>query len=426
VTAGDVKTPSGTPIPAGKYLTDDQGALTYSVANGKITPVDYTGFRAPLFGVVQTSKTEKAPDGHTYKLAFIQNESLATPDGTVIERGKYFVDDHGALMFFVHPGVVGTYPYKLKPHTGTFPDVAVGLDHGLYQGGKPVGHDEGPQTAPDEKSYRGVALDAQVGKAAPGHYLIDGDGNAVYRKDDAGTWAPATGLALPGNLAAGKDGTLRLAESRSLGTDEGTDLGIDRKPYRAENLTTVVGPLRPGRYLVNDTNQIAFYSDIVHKYDAPKAQLFRLIIDGTLGGKLPWGLVFIGVFIAIILELLGVASLPFAVGLYLPISTSAAIFVGGAIRWLVDRKRKGESAAEAEFSPGMLMASGLIAGGAILGVIQAILFTADDKGWLSMDSLNLSRFLPNALAINDGMWPMAMFLVMAASLYWIGTRPQKK
>jgi hypothetical protein len=111
--------------------------------------------------------------------------------------------------------------------------------------------------------------------------------------------------------------------------------------------------------------------------------------------------------------------------LYLPISTSAAIFVGGAVRFLVDRKRKGESASESEFSPGMLMASGLIAGGAILGVIQAILFTAEDKGFLSMASLDFSRFLPDALVVNDSVYPMFMFLLMAGALYWVAVKRKK-
>jgi hypothetical protein len=135
--------------------------------------------------------------------------------------------------------------------------------------------------------------------------------------------------------------------------------------------------------------------------------------------------VLIDVFIAILLEMVRVSSLPFAVGLYLPISTSAAIFVGGAVRWLVDRKRKGESESEAEFSPGMLMASGLIAGGAILGVVQAILFTLEDQGMISMKALDLSRFLPDALAVNHAWYPMIMFLIMAAALYHIGVRRQK-
>ena len=77
------------------------------------------------------------------------------------------------------------------------------------------------------------------------------------------------------------------------------------------------------------------------KLDAPKARLFSLIIDGILTQKLPWGLVLIGIFLALVMELVGVSSLPFAVGLYLPLSTSTPIMAGGIIRTLVDKKRKG-------------------------------------------------------------------------------------
>ena len=161
---------------------------------------------------------------------------------------------------------------------------------------------------------------------------------------------------------------------------------------------------------------------VLHNYGASKVDGLRakLIIDGTLGGKLPWGLVLIGVLIAVVLELVGVASLSFAVGLYLPIPTSGGIFLGGAIRWLVDRKRKGESESEAEFSPGMLMASGLIAGGAIAGVLQSGLLTAgvDTK-------FDLSAMLPNVLAGNDSWWPMIPLVFMMAVLYYMGAFSKK-
>jgi uncharacterized oligopeptide transporter (OPT) family protein len=107
------------------------------------------------------------------------------------------------------------------------------------------------------------------------------------------------------------------------------------------------------------------------------------IIKGMLGGKLPWALVLFGAMISVVLELCGVSSLAFAVGVYLPISTSAPIFVGGLVRWLVDHRRKGELrhrhldeaqlAAESDKSPGVLLASGYIAGGAIAGIVIAFI-----------------------------------------------------
>ncbi|MBL8624007.1 MAG: OPT/YSL family transporter, partial [Myxococcales bacterium] len=181
-----------------------------------------------------------------------------------------------------------------------------------------------------------------------------------------------------------------------------------------------------GRYLIDGTNAVTYFFDKgPTKMDAPKAQLFALIIDGTLGGDLPWGLVLIGVFIAIILELVGVSSLPFAVGLYLNIATSGGIFIGGAVRWMVDRKRKGESAAEAEFSPGMLMASGLIAGGSIAGVLQALISSPGIEDVTDWSILDFSSHLPTSLQTNHGWWPMSFFLIMAGALYYVATQKKK-
>jgi len=94
-----------------------------------------------------------------------------------------------------------------------------------------------------------------------------------------------------------------------------------------------------------------------------------LITDGILTHKLPWGLVLIGVFLTLAIELMGVSSLPVAVGVYLPITTSAGMFAGGIVRWLVERRSRSDSRslAEIESGPGVLFASGLIAGGAICG-----------------------------------------------------------
>lgn len=118
------------------------------------------------------------------------------------------------------------------------------------------------------------------------------------------------------------------------------------------------------------------------RYDAPKATLMSYIIKGVLGQDLPWGLVIIGAMIAIMLELAGVPSLAFAVGIYLPISTSAPIFVGGIVRYAVDIYLKRRLAnrnlteeqiiAETDKSNGVLLASGYIAGGAIAGILIAV------------------------------------------------------
>jgi putative OPT family oligopeptide transporter len=121
----------------------------------------------------------------------------------------------------------------------------------------------------------------------------------------------------------------------------------------------------------------------VKKFDAPKATLMSYIIQGILDRKLPWGLVLFGVMISIVLELAGIPSLAFAVGVYLPLSSSTPIFFGGLVRYFVDRARAKQLAhkqltpeqlaAEGDKSPGVLMASGYIAGGAIAGILIAFL-----------------------------------------------------
>jgi putative OPT family oligopeptide transporter len=125
---------------------------------------------------------------------------------------------------------------------------------------------------------------------------------------------------------------------------------------------------------------------------APQATLMATIIKGLLSQNLPWGLVLVGVFISVTLELCGIRSLSFAVGSYLPIATTAPIFAGGMVRWFVERKTG--AAEESEISSGTLFSSGLIAGGSLAGILYAALFgwkiigAADDA-----DTVGLIPFL---------------------------------
>jgi uncharacterized oligopeptide transporter (OPT) family protein len=109
---------------------------------------------------------------------------------------------------------------------------------------------------------------------------------------------------------------------------------------------------------------------------APQATLMATIIKGLLARDLPWGLVFVGMFISVVVELCGVRSLSFAVGAYLPLSTTAPIFVGGLMKALTDRMSGASSASahgESEVSSGMLYSTGLVAGGSLTGVLIALL-----------------------------------------------------
>ncbi|MBI2401789.1 MAG: oligopeptide transporter, OPT family [Gemmatimonadetes bacterium] len=108
------------------------------------------------------------------------------------------------------------------------------------------------------------------------------------------------------------------------------------------------------------------------RYAAPQATLMATIIRGLLARDLPWGLVFVGAFISVVVELCGVRSLSFAVGAYLPLSTTAPIFVGGALKGIMD-KMSGRQTEETEVTPGMLYSTGLVAGGSLTGIAIALL-----------------------------------------------------
>jgi putative OPT family oligopeptide transporter len=112
---------------------------------------------------------------------------------------------------------------------------------------------------------------------------------------------------------------------------------------------------------------------------APQGTLMAVIIRGVLSQDLPWGFIFVGAALAVVIQLCGVSGLAWAVGAYLPISTTFPIFIGGAMRWLTDRMRPAESREEAdsEVSSGMLFSTGLVAGGAISGLLVAILLSME-------------------------------------------------
>jgi hypothetical protein len=189
--------------------------------------------------------------------------------------------------------------------------------------------------------------------------------------------------------------------------------------------------LSPGKYLVDNSGRVTYLVDpgingvlnkrddgtSVTKYEAPKARLMSLIIDGILTQKLPWGLVLLGVALALVLELCGISALPFAVGVYLPISASAPIFVGGVVRYLVDRKQKGsQSEAEAETGPGVLFSSGLIAGGAIAGILLALTQIMEGVS----DKLDFSKAM-GMLGQSD-LFSLGVFLAAAAVLFFVGKK----
>ena len=143
-----------------------------------------------------------------------------------------------------------------------------------------------------------------------------------------------------------------------------------KKQQMGEMLGVVVSGLAIGGvlYLLN-----AAWGYGTAEIPAPQAQLMKMIVEGIMGGNLPWGLVFIGVFLAICLEILRIPVMPFAIGLYLPIYLNATIMIGGVVRGLLDR-RKGvdEKTKTAQSTDGTLYCAGMIAGEGLVGILLAV------------------------------------------------------
>ncbi len=156
------------------------------------------------------------------------------------------------------------------------------------------------------------------------------------------------------------------------------------------------------------------------KFPGPQATLMATLIKGILSFNLDWQFVFVGVALAVVMELCGVNSLSFAVGAYLPLSTTLPIFAGGAIRGLVDRrkKKKGEVVEEDDLGKGNLFATGLVAGGALAGVAVALLTAGSENIAKSLETVNLEGNLEQLLS--PGIYQLlgvGLFVTLGIILY---------
>jgi putative OPT family oligopeptide transporter len=184
--------------------------------------------------------------------------------------------------------------------------------------------------------------------------------------------------------------------------------------------------LDDGKYLYNPATheiEIQWIQGIgSEKAAAPQGRLMATVINGILSRKLPWALVLLGVAVVIVVELLGIRSLTFAVGAYLSIATTLAIFVGGVMRWMVDRAMaKGRSpdeiTTESEISPGSLYASGLIAAGGIVGLMGVCI-----KLYEAATEKTFPRFSDHNPLHHDWV-SVIMFALLAFSLYYFARKP---
>ncbi|MEP7314717.1 MAG: oligopeptide transporter, OPT family [Pseudomonadota bacterium] len=241
--------------------------------------------------------------------------------------------------------------------------------------------------------------------------------------------------------------TLNADERESL---QGIQSRDDTGSYRVWHKTNLEGG-PAGKYLVDDAGQAVWLVDPgingthntrpdgseVRKFDAPKATLVSYIIKGILDRELPWELVLFGAMIAIMMELAGVPSLAFAVGVYLPISTSTPIFVGGLVRWLVDKRMRKKpecsTMTETQFvavtdrGPGVLLASGYIAGGAIAGILIAFMagllgdFDSSLQRWAAANNPAFNGPYADLLALGPfAVLVLLLWLVGRGSLMAVG------
>lgn len=153
---------------------------------------------------------------------------------------------------------------------------------------------------------------------------------------------------------------------------------------------------------------------------APQASLMKLVVEGVMGGSLPWGLVLSGVGIAVAIEILGLPILPVAIGLYLPIYLSTPIFAGGVIRWFIENKRKNSSESENKdaIENGILYSSGLIAGEGLVGILLAVLAIIPFKDGSFADFINRGGILGRAGGI-------IFFIFLLATLVYFSLHKNK-
>ena len=271
----------------------------------------------------------------------------------------------------------------------------------------------------DGKTYRVLRLpvetDAGDGKTKipAGKYLVGDDGKIHY-------------LVNPGvGGISEKVTTERIGELQGRAFTEGQDVkkagqarGLDDQIYDKVAVTGL-GP-NPRTLLVDATGKARYEIESADtKLQAPKAALMGILVDGVLTQRLPWSLILIGALISIFMEIIGVQALPVAVGIYLPISTSATIFVGGLIRAIINKltaSDRAESLTEEETGRGVLLASGLIAGGAIGGLVvsisRVVVETVKNKPGKGEGILGIGGHT----AIASGAWANVFGLIIFAGL----------
>ena len=190
-------------------------------------------------------------------------------------------------------------------------------------------------------------------------------------------------------LTVGAVVCVAICSAGDISQDLKTGFLLGATPYK-QQIGEIIGAIAPAPfigitlYLLN--NAYGFVPDATHlkPLQAPQANLMATMIKGVMQADLPWGLILSGMGLSVVVELMGLPSLAFAVGLYLPMSLSSGVMMGGLVKWFVDRKKKNKEMAD---DPGILYSSGLIAGEALIGILLAVGITLGWKlgilqGWM--------------------------------------------
>lgn len=269
--------------------------------------------------------------------------------------------------------------------------------------------------------------------------LLLNDAGTIYTK--RAEYLPNIKYAHPSELTKSEQVPARAghddpATYRVLHVGEGELEGVPQGKYLIDDQGTfryLVDPAINGRVRTKAADgSVARARDdgtvVANSFEAPKTRLMALIIDGVLKQTLPWEMVLIGALIAVTLEMAGVPSLPFAVGVYLPIAISMPIFVGGLVRGLLDRwsRLSRRHDGNAEMGAGVLLSSGYIAGGSLAGVTVAFLEFAPAK---AREALDVSGWFPSSVSTGNkaaliAFGVLVVLLALVGSEWLTGTRPK--
>ncbi len=261
--------------------------------------------------------------------------------------------------------------------------------------------------------------------------------------DQAGAMTDAELLTLKLTcLSVGAIVCIALSIAGDTSQDLKTGFLVKATPYKQQvgemiGVLTSVVAIAGLLLLLNHTYGFVETLDHPHPLPAYQANIMKILVDGVLGGQVPWTLIMIGGAAAVIVEMLGLPALPFAVGMYLPLGLSTPIMAGGVIRWVIDRKRKTKT----EHDPGVLTASGLVAGQGLVGVALAGVTAFISWWWPAPRWFNplagqeepvtpmhlgpwlMDRFeaLPLQWGLPDAWWdalPVFPFMLLVVWLWW--------